>query len=87
MSDRSGVSPLLGQVAKGLCASLRDPRRVAEELIRKELGVNSAFMGEGTQDCPWVVFGHSDGFYAFYLRDQELVQIVNGRPDEVVRNL
>jgi len=87
MGGRSEVSPLLEQVANGLQATLREPRRVAQELIRKELGADSSFLGDGTKECPWIVFGERDGFYAFYVRDRELVQVVSGRPDEVVRDL
>ena len=44
-------------------------------------------MGDGPPVRPWVVFGRSGGFYALYVRERELVQVVNGRPDEVVRVL
>ncbi len=45
------------------------------------------FMGEGTKECPWIVFGRDGGWHALYVRDRELVQMVSGRPDEVVRHL
>ena len=87
MSENSKASPLLAQVAEGLGAVLCDPRRLAEELIEKELGDTPLFMGEGRKGCPWIVFSRDGGLHALYVRDRELVQMANGRPDEVVRNL
>ncbi len=87
MSDRVEVSPLLEQVAKRVCAALRDPRHVAVELIERELGATPPFMGEGSKECPWIVFSRTGGMHALYVRDRELVQLVSGQPDTVVGNL
>ncbi len=76
--------PLPGQVAARLREVLGDPRYLAQALIREQLGEEVRFLGKGVRGCPWLVFAGTADFYAFYLRDRELVQIVSGRPDEVV---
>jgi hypothetical protein len=75
---------LLKEVAAALRASLNDPRRLAEALLRARFGCSGRFLGEGTRERPWLVFDRAGDFYALYLRGRELVQMVHGRPDEVV---
>ena len=75
---------LVCQVAQGLRALLHDPRRLAQELIREELGVTGVFLGDGTAECRWIVFGPTGKFYGFYVRGRELLQTVHGEPDRVV---
>ena len=81
---RRDGSALLDQVLAALQAALHDPRRLAEALIREQLGCSGRFLGDGTRECPWIVFDRAEDFYALCLRDRALVQKVNGRPDEVV---
>ena len=83
---RRDGSALLDQVLAALQATLHDPRRLAEALIREQLPCSSRFLGEGTRECPWMTISDppSSDLYAFYVRDRELVQKVNGQPDEVV---
>ena len=80
---RDGLS-LMDQVAERLRARLEDPRYLAHELIREQLGDPSPFLGDGRPECPWIVFDRAENLYAFYLRGRELVQKVSGRPDTVV---
>ena len=75
---------LAGRVAQGLRASLEDPRRVAEDVIREKLGDAGPFLGDGTPECPWIVFDRGGGFYAFYVRGRELVNARGNGPDDVV---
>ena len=75
---------LVGRVADSLRAEADDPRRLAQALIREQLGDTGPFLGDGTPECPWVVFDAQGSFYGFYVRDRELVNIVSGRPDRVV---
>jgi len=75
---------LAKQVAERLRATLNDPRRLAEELIREKLGATGVFLGDGTAECPWIVFGRTGGLYGFYVRGRELLQIVRCEPDRVV---
>lgn len=75
---------LAGLLAQGLRGSLDDPRRLAQELIREQLGVTGIFLGEGTAAYPWVVFGRTKNFYGFYVRGRELLQVVWNEPDRVV---
>jgi len=76
---------LAAELARRLRASLDDPRHLAEELIREKLSYAGPFLGDGTLECPWIVFdGEGGGFYALYLRGRQLVQTVSGRPDAVV---
>ena len=76
--------PPVGTVAERLRASLDDPRRIAEELIREQLGATGPFLGDGTAGCPWIVFDREQQFYGFYLRGRELMQVVSGQPDKLV---
>ncbi len=75
---------LVHQVAQGLRELLNDPRRLAQELIREQLGVTGSFLGNGTAERPWIVFGRTGGFYGFYVRGRELLQVVRCEPDRVV---
>ena len=82
--ERRRPRALSNQVLAALYATVNDPRRLAEALLRAQLGCAGRFLGEGRPGCPWVVFDRAGDFYALYLRDRELVQLVRGRPDEVV---
>jgi hypothetical protein len=75
---------LAGRVAQGLRASLQDPRRVAQEVIREKLGDAGPFLGDGTPERPWIVFDRGGDFYAFYVRGRELVNARANGPDTVV---
>ena len=83
MAERAALS---AEVAAALRATLNDPRRRAEALIREQLPCSSRFLGEGTRECPWVTISDppSSDLYAFYVRDRELVEAVHGLPDRVV---
>ena len=83
MAERAALS---AEVAAALRATLNDPRRLAEALIREKLPCSSRFLGEGTRECPWVTISDppSSDLYAFYVRGRELVQMVHGLPDRVV---
>ena len=86
MSERhrpDGLPPV-GRVAERLRASLADPRRIAEKVIREQLGATGVFLGDGTAECPWIVFDREQQFYGFYLRGRELMQVVRNQPDKVV---
>jgi len=83
---RDGLS-LLDQIAERLRARLEDPRYLAHKLVREHLGDPGPFLGNGTPECPWLVFDRAGDFYALYLRGRDLVQKVHGRPDEVVSAL
>ena len=84
MSNEQASRSLADQVAEKLRASQRDPRRVARELILEKIGDTGPFLGEGTEECPWVILDGEAQFYALYVRDRELLQKVHGRLDEVV---
>ncbi len=84
---RPGGLPAAGRVAERLRASLNDPRRIAEELIREQLGATGVFLGDSTPECPWIVFDRRQQFYGFYLRGRELMQVVRNQPDKVVGSL
>ena len=84
MSNEQASRSLACQVAEELRTSQRDPRRVARELILEKIGDTGPFLGEGTFECPWIVFDAAAQFYALYVRDRELIQKVHGRLDEVV---
>ena len=75
---------LAAELARRLRASLDDPQRLAEALIREKLSYGGPFLGDGSPECPWIVFDPKGDFYALYLQGRELRQKVSGRPDEVV---
>ena len=77
----------LEQVTKRVCAALRDPRHVAEELVEREFGGTPPFTGEATKEAPWIVLGRTGRIHVLYVRDRELVHVVRGGPDKVVGNL
>jgi hypothetical protein len=79
--------PPVGPVAEALRASLDDPRRIAEELIREHLGATGPFLGDGTPGCPWIVFDREQQFYGFYVRGRELMQVVCNEADRMVCGL
>ena len=81
-----GNGSLVDRVATGLCKALNDPRRLAQELINERLP-GTPFLGDGTRECPWIVFGPDGDFYALYVQGRELVQMVKGRHDEVIVTL
>ncbi len=89
MAERAGRGDdsLVGRAAKGLCALLDSPRRLAQELIREQLNPATPFLGDGTRECPWIVFGPRGDFYALHVQGRELMQMVSGRHDEVVAAL
>jgi hypothetical protein len=78
---------LAGRVAEGLREGLRDPRYLAERFIREHTASPGRFLGDGTPECPWVVLDDEGGWYAFYVRGQELVNVRTNGPDTVVCDL